>query len=619
MAYTWLQPSQWVNGVTDPGTNGVVVGGSRYYVENALQPYSFSAPSSNTLRFEVKPGDHWPPDTAAGSAAERSEIDGVTKFAQGTTLHVAYDFTAEPGAATDSTWTIFSQWHQTVTTGGIGSPPMALKLIGDKMMVNIDEAGNAANSWSAYHDISLDQTPIVRGQAYHMDITADFDPVNGFLHIVRDGAVLLDYHGALGWSTMGSLYWKEGIYRSPGQTDQAFDFANTTVSVVASQPVDTTPPTLTASETIAGWTSSTSETISVSAADASGVKSVAVYDNGAVIGQATLGSDGAWSYTATGLAAGSHAFTATATDNAGNVSAQVSAGAAELIDLTAPTVTASETTAGVTSSTSETIHVNASDGASGVKSVAVYDNGAALGQATLGSDGVWSYTATGLAAGSHAFTATATDNAGNVSAQVSAGAAELIDLGPPTLTANETTAGWTSSTSETIRVNASDDASGVKSVAIYDNGAVIGQATLGSDGVWSYTATGLAAGSHAFTATATDNAGNVSAQVSAGAAELIDLGTPTMAITSETITGRRTRQAVFTFSGKDEAGGSGINHFAYWLDHNASDPSVPAKASTLSAGSTSLSLPYSQWHGYTLHMAAIDNVGHVSAISNWLV
>src|SRR5262249_3420428 len=66
--------------------------------------------------------------------------------------------------------------------------------------------------------------------------------------------------------------------------------------------IDNTAPTATAAESVSGWTTQTSDTITVSAADAgSGVKAVEIYDNGHDLGAATL-ANGKWSYTAAGLA-----------------------------------------------------------------------------------------------------------------------------------------------------------------------------------------------------------------------------------------------------------------------------------------------------------------------------
>ena len=108
--------------------------------------------------------------------------------------------------------------------------------------------------------------------------------------------------------------------------------------------VDTKAPVVSIlQELVSGWTNSTTETITGNVTDGnpnstSGVASVKIYDNGGVIGSATVDtSSGTFTFTKTGLTAGTHAFTVQATDVAGNTTAKLSAGDADKIDLTAPT------------------------------------------------------------------------------------------------------------------------------------------------------------------------------------------------------------------------------------------------------------------------------------------
>ncbi|MBA2816238.1 Ig-like domain-containing protein [Candidatus Pantoea persica] len=51
---------------------------------------------------------------------------------------------------------------------------------------------------------------------------------------------------------------------------------------------------------------------------------VSVYDNGTLLGTATVNADGSWSFTTPVLSNGSHSLTATVTDAAGNVSGSTS-------------------------------------------------------------------------------------------------------------------------------------------------------------------------------------------------------------------------------------------------------------------------------------------------------
>jgi hypothetical protein len=106
---------------------------------------------------------------------------------------------------------------------------------------------------------------------------------------------------------------------------------------LATVTVDTTPPTATISASVTGATNVTSDVITINAADANGVASVAIDDNGNFIANATQTSPGVWNYVATGLGQGSHDFTAVVTDNAGNSS--TTGHASVSVDTTAPSVT----------------------------------------------------------------------------------------------------------------------------------------------------------------------------------------------------------------------------------------------------------------------------------------
>ena len=74
---------------------------------NANQSWSLTEPDSHTLRFEVRPGDHYHDETSTGSnggLAERSEIEMWRKlYYPDTQVNVAYGFTLEPGAANTAT------------------------------------------------------------------------------------------------------------------------------------------------------------------------------------------------------------------------------------------------------------------------------------------------------------------------------------------------------------------------------------------------------------------------------------------------------------------------------------------------------------------------------------
>ena len=184
---------------------------------------------------------------------------------------------------------------------------------------------------------------------------------------------------------------------------------------------DTTPPTLTVIESLSGLTNATSVTISGTVSDAQdSVPGVEVYDTSgghqADLGAAVIGSDGHWTFTATGLANGTHQFAAATTDAAGNRTGQVSAGNPVTVGMVAPqpvikTITGNRdggvTLAGVSEANST---VSVTDTAGGKMT--------SLGSVTASSKGAWQLTSHALVNRStvNSFSASAIDPAGNTGA-----------------------------------------------------------------------------------------------------------------------------------------------------------------------------------------------------------
>ncbi len=151
----------------------------------------------------------------------------------------------------------------------------------------------------------------------------------------------------------------------------------------------------------------------------------------------TIAADGSgnWSYDYTGttLAEGTHSFTATATDAAGNTSA-VSSQYDVIVDLTAPAAPtgldldpASDSGPfdddDLTAVTTPTINGMAEANAT----IILLDGATEVGTTQAAGDGTWSITTSELANGPHNLTATATDAAGNISA---ASTALVITIDP---------------------------------------------------------------------------------------------------------------------------------------------------------------------------------------------
>lgn len=259
---------------------------------------------------------------------------------------------------------------------------------------------------------------------------------------------------------------------------------------------------------------------------------ITIFDNGTPLGTAQVGENGSWTFPVPrNLSEGSHNLTVSATDPAGNTSA-VSAPWTIVVDITPPAIpvltsvvddqpgiTGNLVSGQLTNDATPTLNGRGEAGAT----INVYLDGnpASIGTTTVNSDGTWSFTPqTPLANGSHTFTLSATDQAGNSSA-VSSGFVLTIDATPPAAPVIASVADNTApvtgivpnggSTNET-RPTLSGTGEAGTTISIYNGSALVGTAQVQANGSWSFTpSTSLGAGVWNLTATATDAAGNTSA------------------------------------------------------------------------------------------------------------
>lgn len=256
---------------------------------------------------------------------------------------------------------------------------------------------------------------------------------------------------------------------------------------------------------------------------------VTVYENGQPIGTVQADGTGAWSFTPSApLGNGSHTWTATVTDAAGNVS-PTSPGFTLIVDTAAPnapvisqaiddvgSITGPLTSGQTTDDTVPRL-VGTSEPFATVK---IYEGTTLVGTGTADGSGSWSILlTTTLASGPHSFTAQATDAAGNTSVS-STSFSLTVDTTPPALpvltsilddVGNATTpvanGGFTNDAQPTLSGTAEAGAT----VKIFDNGVQIGSVTA-TGGAWSFTPSpALSNGAHTLTFTATDAVGNASA------------------------------------------------------------------------------------------------------------
>ncbi|HAF3823741.1 TPA: BapA prefix-like domain-containing protein [Salmonella enterica] len=359
--------------------------------------------------------------------------------------------------------------------------------------------------------------------------------------------------------------------------------------------------------------------------------------NPASIGTTTVNSDGTWSFTPqTPLANGSHTFTLSATDPAGN-SSSVSSGFVLTIDATPPAApviaSVADNTAPVTGivpnggSTNETRPTLSGTGEAGT-TISIYNGSALVGTAQVQANGSWSFTpSTSLGAGVWNLTATATDAAGNSSPNSTAFTLTVDTTAPQTpiltsvvddvaggVTGNLANGQITNDNRPTL--NGTAEAGSV--VSIYDGDTLLGVTPANASGAWSFTpTTGLNDGTRTLTVTATDPAGNVSPATS-GFTIVVDTLAPTVPLITSIVddvpnntgaigNGQSTNDTQPTLNGTAEAN-SAVSIF----DNSALVATVNANASGNWSWTPTAALGQGS-HAYSV--SAADAAGNVSAAS----
>jgi hypothetical protein len=197
--------------------------------------------------------------------------------------------------------------------------------------------------------------------------------------------------------------------------------------VVVPPPVNPPPPVATpaATPTINSFTDSgivgdgiTNAASLKLAGTATAGSTVSVFDGATKIGTAAANASGAWSLTTGHLSDATHSFTAKATNASGNTS-QASSVLKVTVDTVAPATpkiasfspdsgTAGD---GITNANHLTLVGTAEAGSS----IKMFDGTTEIGTAKANASGAWNFSTAQLPNGTHAFTAKATDAAGNTS------------------------------------------------------------------------------------------------------------------------------------------------------------------------------------------------------------
>ncbi|RYZ93200.1 MAG: hypothetical protein EOP06_01785 [Proteobacteria bacterium] len=290
------------------------------------------------------------------------------------------------------------------------------------------------------------------------------------------------------------------------------------------------------------------------------------------------------------LSSGVHRFEVIAFDEAGNRSQPASA--SWTVDLSAPTLTFTQTPPALTNSTTAVFAYTALDDGKLINDFRCkLDNAAQFVPCTSPRS------LTGLASGRHSFHVFALDSVRNASSPISY--SWTVDTVAPVVVITKSPPSLTNLTKGDLAWTVSDDSNSVKSVECLLDSKLIACANL------SFGFSNLSEGAHSFVVKATDGAGNTG---SATHAWTIDLTPPSVEITSgpssyENPTTKlkyaKVAESTFSFSGTDQ---NGIASFECSIDGRL----ISGCASGKSIGSLTEG-------GHIYSVRAIDRAGNRSA------
>ena len=248
----------------------------------------------------------------------------------------------------------------------------------------------------------------------------------------------------------------------------------------------------------ATFTAPASVTINADATVSSGTISKVEFFNGAT----KLGEDltAPYSYSWTGVAAGTYALTAIATSNTNTTSrssvVNITVNAVPVVSITSPVNNAT-----FTAPVSVTINANATVSSGTITKVEFFNGAIKLGEDLTSP---YSYSWTGVAAGTYALTAKATSNTNATTTSsvvnITVNAAAVVPVVSITSPANNAT--FTAPASVTINATATVSSGTISKVEFFKGATKLGEDLTAP---YSYSWTGVAAGTYALTAKATSN------------------------------------------------------------------------------------------------------------------
>ncbi|MBO9699081.1 MAG: hypothetical protein J7604_02665 [Sporocytophaga sp.] len=350
--------------------------------------------------------------------------------------------------------------------------------------------------------------------------------------------------------------------------------------------------------------------LSANASDSDGsIAKVEFFRGTTLIGQSSS-TTSPYTFSWTGVAAGTYSITAKATDNGGLSTSTTAINITVTAANVAPTVTLTSpaNNASFTAPATIALSANASDSDGSIAKVEFFSGTTLIGQSS-NTTSPYTFSWTGVAAGTYSITAKATDNGGLSTSTTAISVSVTGTNTAPTvvLTSPANNASFTAPATIALSANASDSDGSIAKVEFFRGTTLIGQSSS-TTSPYTFGWTGVAAGTYSITAKATDN-GGVSTSTTAITVTVTANASPTVSLTSPVNNATFAAPATVALSATANDADGTISKVEFY------------SGSTLLGQSLSTGNPYTfSWTNvaagtYTLTAKAYDNSGNVTTTS----
>ncbi|MDB5446839.1 MAG: putative hemolysin-adenlyate cyclase protein [Phenylobacterium sp.] len=203
-----------------PAVNPIAchVAGRAWRLQSSGAPWSARADGENGYRFEIRSGDQWAKDAFPGHPVERTELSDLDRMPYGKDIWLAFTMEVEPGPPSTADWINLGQLHGTADPGERAvSPPWVQRLLrDDRFRVEVRHTLENPVKASPPPTVIFEDPKLERGRPYRFVYHFRISPgPDGMARLWRDGKLVADYRGPIGYPDKRGPYFKFGVYRAP--------------------------------------------------------------------------------------------------------------------------------------------------------------------------------------------------------------------------------------------------------------------------------------------------------------------------------------------------------------------------------------------------------------------